>query len=370
VKRRPYGTGGRIVRRGAKGIWTLEYTTAQGRRKESSHSTDREVANNLLKQRLGQIADGRILAVDMRRLTLKDLLDMVSADYALKGNKSTPPMGQLRAHLGDALPVTDLSYDTLLKYAQTRKAEKAAQASIRNELAVIGRGFTLAHLAGKLPQRPPIPTIKVVNARTGFFEAADLGAVLPHLPAYLRAYVEASYILGWRRSELVGLTWAQVDWQAGQLRLEHGMTKNGEGRVFPFMFHPRLAAVMRELHARRERIQHARGFLLAAVFVHDDGRPVSGWYYDAWRTACERAGLDGRMVHDFRRSAVRNLVRAGVPESVAMQLTGHKTRSVFTRYNITSGTDLNEAVAKLARFHSKQVRAGRQVVPITAGRRK
>jgi integrase len=100
-----------------------------------------------------------------------------------------------------------------------------------------------------------------------------------------------------------------------------------------------------------ETIQRERDFLIPWVFVHDDGRQVAGWWNDAWATACKEAGMPGLLFHDLRRSAVRNLVRAGVSETVAMKLTGHSTASVFRRYNITSSADLTAAVERLARFH-------------------
>ena len=93
---------------------------------------------------------------------------------------------------------------------------------------------------------------------------------------------------------------------------------------------------------------------------HRNGRPIKD-FYGAWKHACTKAGVPDRIPHDFRRTAVRNLERAGVPRSAAMKLTGHKTESVYRRYAIVSEADLSEGLKKLARLHAYERQNSRTV---------
>jgi integrase len=182
------------------------------------------------------------------------------------------------------------------------------------------------------------------NARQGFFEREQLEAVQRHLPEALRPAAAFAYITGWRRSEVMSLTWAQVDFGAGLVRLEPGTTKNRAGRMFPFT--PELRALLEAQRAHTTVVSSKRGRIIATVF-HRDGLPIKS-FRRTWRSACKAAGVPGRIFHDFRRTAVRNLERAGVPRSVAMQMVGHKTEAIYRRYAIVNDADLHAAAVKLA----------------------
>lgn len=222
--------------------------------------------------------------------------------------------------------------------------------------------FTLALRAGKVEHRPYIPTIEVHNTRQGFFEEPEFRAVCVHLPTDIQPVIEFAYLTGWRRREILSLQWRQVDFHAGIVRLEPGTTKNDEGRVFPFAVLPQLANLLRRQWEHTEALQRATETIIPWVF-HRNGTPIR-YFRDSWKTACKRAGLQGRIPHDFRRTAVRNLERAGVPRSVAMKLVGHKTESVYRRYAIVSEADLSEGVAKLAALHQANQGTPRTVVPL------
>ena len=117
-----------------------------------------------------------------------------------------------------------------------------------------------------------------------------------------------------------------------------------------------------------ETLTRARGLVARYVFCYTTGkkagqRITESGFNKQWRKARGAAGCPGRIPHDFRRTAVRNLVRAGVPERVAMTLTGHKTRSIFERYNITSPGDLRDAARRLdayASARSEERRVGKE----------
>jgi integrase len=166
------------------------------------------------------------------------------------------------------------------------------------------------------------------------------------------------------------------DFTAGVVRLDLGRQKNGEGRVFPFAVLPPLRDLLERQRAITRATERRPGQVIPFVF-HRDGVSVRE-FHKSWRAACQRAAtagtgtvrrvvrpdLLGRIPHDLRRTAVRNLVRAGVPERVAMALTGHKTRSIFDRYNIVNEADLSEGVAKLATFYGRGTIGGQSA---TAG---
>ncbi len=165
------------------------------------------------------------------------------------------------------------------------------------------------------------------------------------------------------KSEVLSLRWSQVDFDRGIVRLEPGDTKNLEGREFPFRPLPQLQRTLEKRRRRTRELERQTGRITPHVF-HRDGLPVKNMF-KAWQAACERVGVGGAWFHDLRRSAVRNLERAGVPQSTAMKLTGHITASVYRRYAIADHEVLEEGVGKLAKLHgTDEKETEKRVLPI------
>ncbi len=238
--------------------------------------------------------------------------------------------------------------------AQSTPEERrcASNAEINRELAHLKRMYSLAIQAGKLLNRPYIPMLRENNTRTGFFEREQYESVVKHLPEAIQPIITFAYITGWRvASEILPIEWRNVDFDAGEVRLDAGTTKNGEGRTFPMT--SELRTLLEARKAERDAAKQ-RGILTPLVFFRlvrqrteqPKAKAITS-FLRAWKSACRAAGCPDRIPHDLRRTAVRNLARAGVPERVCMTLTGHKTRSVFERYNVVSDGDLKDAVKKL-----------------------
>jgi integrase len=242
----------------------------------------------------------------------------------------------------------------VIKIPERRRTITAvSNGEINRELTTLRRMFSLAIESERLLHAPYIAELEEDNVRQGFFEPEQFSAVLAHLPEAIRPVIQFAAITGWRiDSEVLTLEWRQVDFAARTVRLEPGTTKNREGRMFPFTRELRL--VLQTQWAEQEELRKA-GHLTPYVFVRmvakgrggdKSPKPITS-FAKAWKTACTAAGCPGRIPHDFRRTAVRSLERAGVPRSVAMKLTGHKTESVYRRYAIVSEGDLTDAARKL-----------------------
>ena len=347
--------------------WWIAYSFRGTKLRECSYSTKRQVAAALLKKRIGEITQGRI-GPQLERTTFEDLATIIKIDYDVNARRSKSRMltslKALRAHFGMYL-AKDLSFDRLNRFIQQRLKEGMSPASVRIDLSILRRAFRLAERAGKAVC-PPFPTIQVNNVRSGFFEENEFRLLLQQLPEELRSLVTFAYYTGWRiRSEVMPLRWQQVDLHAGVVRLEPGTTKNDEGRQFPFGKLQELDEIMWLQRHRTNEVLVRTGQMVPWVF-HRNGVPIRD-FTKAWRIACKAAGLAGRIPHDFRRTAVRNLERAGVSRSAAMKLTGHKTESVYRRYAIVSEADLSEGVQKLARLRTSSGKARAKQLVVERG---
>lgn len=338
------------------GTWTIKYHSHGKAVKESSKSTSEKKAKRLLDQRLAGIREGTYIGPQADRTIYDDLEALALNNYTANNRRSLKRLklscAHLKAFLGGmrarAIP------ERLDAYIALRRNEHAANATINRELAALRRMFRLGVKAKKLAHRLDVEMLHEDNVRTGFFERDTFEAVLKHLPEDEQPVAEVAYITGWRvPTELLTRQWRHVDFTNGWLRLEPGETKNGEGRMFPLF--PNLRAVLERQKARTLAVERATGQIVPWVF-HRNSKPIKS-LYGAWRTACKDAGSPGMLMHDFRRTAVRNLERAGVSRSAAMKMTGHRTEAVYRRYAIVDEAMLIESGAKLQSFHAGQARS-------------
>jgi integrase len=213
--------------------------------------------------------------------------------------------------------------------------------------------FNLALKGGRIGSKPYIELLDEPPPFEGFFEREQIAAVLAHLPPELAAVVEFAYITGWRvASEVLPMQWKQVDWKADAVRLDAGTTKNRDARVV-YMTGTlrRILEAQHSAHLRLAKAGQIQPHVFFRMVAHERGgekhpRPI-GSFKRAWRLACRAAGVPGKKLHDLRRTAVRDLDRAGVSRTVAMKMVGHRTESIYNRYNITSDGDLRAAARKL-----------------------
>ena len=300
----------------------------------------------MLRDKEGRIARGEPVSLRAERVLFDELAEDFLNDYRVNGKKSLDKaernVRRLLKFFGGRR-TSQITTEDIKRYITKRQAEPTRlgtppeNATLNRELSALKRLLSLAAQATppKLYKVPHIPLLREDNVRQGFVEYEDYLAVKAAAPDYLRPIITMAFYTGCRRGEILSLKWSQVDLNRRLIRLNPGETKNREGRVV--YMGEELYEALAELKAQRDWSWPD----CESVFTRS-GEPIKS-FKKAWRSTCKAVGLEDLLFHDLRRSAVRNLVRSGVPERVAMQISGHKTRSVFDRYNIVSESDMAQA---------------------------
>ena len=343
---------GMIYKRGNT-FWIKYYRSGKPYR-ESAKSHKESDAKRLLKKREGEIANGKLPGVYFDRVKFDELTDDFLMDYRINQRKSIVrakrSVGHLKKHF-EGFSVSQIDNPRISAYIESRLEDEAKPATINRELAALKRALNLGanQTPPKVDRVPHIPMLKENNIRKGFFEHGDFIKLRDAIPEYLKGYVTFAYKTGWRLSEIAGLQWSQVDLDNGIVRLEVGETKNDDARTV--YLDDELKAIFQDQWEKRK----AGKKLTPYVFLNHKGTDQVKRFDKSWKTACKDSKNGNRLFHDLRRTGCRNMIRAGIPERVAMMVSGHKTRSIFDRYNIVNDEDLKQAAQRQADYLKSQM---------------
>jgi integrase len=349
--------------------WMLAYYVDGQEIRESSDSADYATAVDMLRQRQEAAGRGEPVGPKVSGTTFADMKELIVDNYKKKGNKSidvlvTVRLPHLEEHFG-GWKASAITSQAIEKYQIKRLDSGAAPATINREIATLRRMFRLALKFQRVGFLPAFEMMKEDNVRKGFFEEEQLALMLDHIHPDLKNLLEIAFITGWRvESELLTRKWSHVDFDGGVLRLDVGEAKDATtGREFPFVVE-RLRTAFEDQRKRVEGVERKRDRIIQNVFIWTTGSHAGQRIARIdvpWNEARTKSGVD-RIPHDFRRTAVRNLTRAGVPRQIAMQMVGHKTESIYRRYAIVDKPMIDLGGASLNEYFKEQRAKPKKVV--------
>jgi integrase len=255
-------------------------------------------------------------------------------------------LASLIAHFGPKTRIAEILPERMERYVTARQRAGLRDASIYNEMSTLRRCFRLQWHRQRILALPAFPMPARGRARQGFFTETEVKKLCEHLPAHAVNAVRFAWETGWRRGEIFGLRWSDVDLVTGIIFLDD--SKNGEPRQLPFGESEVLTRILLEQRASASRIGLRTGRPVSHVF-HYAGRDLPEGLRRCWRSACRKAGLESRMFHDLRRSFIQRCEDFNVSRSNAMKITGHKTEAIYARYAIAPRASFAAALRKLAK---------------------
>lgn len=335
-----WGEGNTYLR--GKTYW-MHYQAGGKTHRESCKTDNEAKARKMLRARLNAVDRGEAVGSSIQKTAVAELLELLVEDYR-REQKSVAWAKIVQKHLLSVFEyhkAARIGTAQIDAYIEKRRKDGVGNSTINRELSLLRHAFYLGSRTEPpmVARVPKIPKLAEGSARQGFIDEPALDALVKELPLEIGQVARFAYWTGCRKAEMLGMRWDWVDLPASVVMLPAAITKSGEGRVLPLV--PELVELLTAMKAERDE-----WFPRCPWVFNRAGKQIRD-FYASWGTASERAGMKGVLLHDLRRSFVRNAVRAGISERVAMAVSGHKTRSVFERYNIVSGSDLAEAAAKL-----------------------
>jgi integrase len=303
-----------------------------------ARSVTKEDAERCLEDRRGEIRSGRFVGPEQERILVGDIIDTYLDGMRVEGRRSLVSMETHCLRIKEAFSkvrAVDLTTSEIQKWIGDSLRAGYARGTVKVWAAYLRAALRWAWKTELLTRVPHVPSLRVDNARQGFFERDEFERVVVLLPKPIDDVARFAHLTGWRKQEILGLNWAMVDRQQKVIRLPR--SKNGEGRVLP------LVGELGKLIERRWSARVVGDRLVEWVF-HRHGNPVRDIKH-VWQRACQEAGVPGRYLHDCRRTAARDMVAAGASPHEAMQVTGHRSLAMFERYNIKTTREAAKALA-------------------------